>query len=84
VPGADKLLQLTIDLGDEERTIVAGIALCYTPEELVGKKIIVLANLEPATIRGVQSQGMLLAAGDERDVVLLTPERDLPAGKRVR
>ena len=84
VPGADKLIQLTINLGDEQRTAVAGIALSYRPQELVGKKVVVIANLEPATIRGVKSEAMILAAGDERNVVLLIPERDIPNGTRVK
>ena len=84
VPGADKLIQLTIDIGGEQRTAVAGIALCYGAQELIGKKVVVLANLQPATIRGVKSEVMILAAGEERNVVLLTPEKDVPTGTRVR
>lgn len=84
VPGADKLLKLTVDLGEEEkRSLVAGIALSYPPEAIVGKFIIVLANLEPATIRGIRSEGMLLAGwikGDDRSISLLTIDRELPPG----
>jgi len=85
VAGTEKLLQCTIDLGEGERlTTVAGIALSYTPEQLVGKQVVVLANLEPVTLRGVRSQGMMLAAGDERSVSLLTPDRPAAKGSKVR
>jgi methionyl-tRNA synthetase len=84
VPGADKLYKLTIDLG-EERTIVAGIKLYYAKEELVGKKIAVVANLEPRTLRGIESHGMLLAASseDKSSVVLLTLDRDITNGSKI-
>jgi methionyl-tRNA synthetase len=84
VPNADKLLKLTVDIGDEERTIVAGIALYYEPDSLIGKKIVLLANLAPATIRGVQSQGMLLAADIDGRAVILTPDSDVPPGSKIR
>ena len=87
VPGANKLLKLTVDIGTEQRTLVAGIALCYQPEDLIGKKIVVVTNLEPATIRGVRSEGMLLAgsvAGDDTSITLVTPERSLPNGAVVK
>jgi len=85
VPNADKLLQMKIDLGnDEERQIVAGIALSYEPETLVGKRIIVVANLEPARIRGVESQGMLLAADLDGRPILATFEEEIPPGTPVR
>jgi methionyl-tRNA synthetase len=84
IPGADKLYRLTIDVG-EERTIVAGIKQHYTKEELVGKKIVVILNLEPRTIRGIISHGMLLAASssDQTSVVLVEPDRDIPSGSTV-
>lgn len=83
VPRAKKLLKLTVDLGYETRQIVSGIAKFYTPEQLIGKKIIVVANLAPATLCGVQSEGMLLASGEEEvRVVFLDPET--PLGQRVR
>ena len=82
-PNADKLLILQIDLGSEERRIVAGIKGHYTPEELVGRQIVVVANLEPAKLRGVESQGMLLAATDADGVVFITPERVVQPGARV-
>mgnify|MGYP001773362456 FL=1 len=84
VPKTDKLLKLTIDLGDETRTIVAGIAETYTPEQLVGKQIVVLANLQPATIRGIVSEGMLLAAEVDGKAILLIPDREVPTGSIVR
>ncbi len=84
VPGADRLYKLTIDVG-EERQIVAGIKAYYTKEELVGKKIIIVANLEPRTLRGITSHGMLLAASseDKSSVVLLTPDKDIANGAAV-
>ncbi|MCS7064804.1 MAG: methionine--tRNA ligase subunit beta, partial [Fimbriimonadales bacterium] len=84
VPKTEKLLKLTIDLGGETRTIVAGIAETYTPEQLVGKQIVVLANLQPAVIRGIVSEGMLLAAEVEGKAILLTPDREVPEGSVVR
>ncbi len=84
VPGADRLYRLTIDMG-EERQIVAGIKGHYTKEELVGKKIAVVANLEPRTIRGLSSHGMLLAASDaeKKSVVLLTTDKEIPNGSSI-
>lgn len=86
VPGADKLLKLVVDIGAEERTLVAGIALSYRPDELIGKQVVVVTNLEPATIRGVRSEGMLLAGwlkGDDSSVSLVTPDRPLTNGSSV-
>ncbi len=83
VEGADRLLKLQIDLGSEERQLVAGVAQHYEAESLVGRRIVVVANLEPATIRGVESQGMLLAASADGQLGLLAPDSDLPAGARV-
>jgi len=84
VVGTDKLLKLSITLGDEERQIVAGIAQHYSPSELVGKKIVVVANLKPAKLRGILSQGMLLAASLGGQLSLVTPERDVPVGAKVK
>ncbi|HEX9426900.1 MAG TPA: methionine--tRNA ligase subunit beta, partial [Candidatus Polarisedimenticolia bacterium] len=85
VAGADKLLKLTVDIGVETRTIVAGIATRYAPETLVGKTIIVVANLKPAKLRGVVSQGMLLAASDDSGTpYILTTEEPVPPGFKVR
>ncbi|MBP8626387.1 MAG: methionine--tRNA ligase subunit beta [Syntrophorhabdaceae bacterium] len=84
IQGADKLYKLTIDLG-ETREIVAGIKQYYTKEELVGKKIVIVANLEPRRLRGILSHGMLLAASseDRSSVVLLTLDKDIPNGSKV-
>ncbi len=85
IPGADKLYALTIDLGDERRQIVAGIKQYYGKEELVGRRIAVVANLEPRKVRGIMSHGMLLAASspDKSAVVLLSPDREIPAGSKI-
>ncbi len=85
VEGADKLLKLTVDIGTESRTIVAGIALRYQPETLVGKTIVVVANLKPAKLRGVRSEGMLLAAADESgQPYILTTDEPVSPGWRVK
>jgi methionyl-tRNA synthetase len=85
VEGADKLLKLQIEVGGVPRQIVAGIALHYKPEELVGKKVVVVANLKPAKIRGVESNGMLLAASDESGLSILTLDRlAIGSGARVK
>ena len=85
VPKAKKLLHLSVDLGEPApRSIVAGIAEAYAPERLIGQQVIVVANLEPATIRGVASQGMILAAGDAQILGLSALDRDVPPGTRVR
>ncbi len=84
VPGTSKLLKLQIDLGTEKRQIVAGVAETYSPEELVGKEFIVIANLQPAVIRGVESQGMLLAAEDEGKAIIPFFDRELPPGTKVK
>ncbi len=83
-PDADKLLVLKIDAGDGEKQLVAGIKNHYSTEELVGRKIIVVNNLTLAVLRGVESQGMLLAARDSDKVVLLTTEKDVESGSRVQ
>jgi methionine--tRNA ligase beta chain len=83
-PDADRLYVLKIDLGDGDRQLVAGIRQSYTTEELIGKKIIVISNLDPATIRGERSEGMLLAASTEDGAVLLAPEKDAPIGSQVK
>ena len=83
-PDADKLVVLKVDSGDGEKQLVAGIKNHYSTEELVGKKIIVVNNLAPAVLRGVESQGMLLAARDGDEVVLLTTEKDVGPGSRVQ
>ncbi|MCB9462282.1 MAG: methionine--tRNA ligase subunit beta [Candidatus Eisenbacteria bacterium] len=82
-PNADRLLKLQIDLGDEKRQLVAGIAKYYAPEDLIGREIVVVANLKPAKLRGEVSQGMLLAASDDEGVAILTPCRPIAPGSRV-
>ena len=83
-PNADRLLVLTVDVGEgSSRQVVAGVKGSYQAAELVGKRVIIVANLKPATLRGVESQGMALAASDGTSIVLLTPERPLPAGSPV-
>ena len=85
VPKAKKLLHLSVDLGEAQpRSIVAGIAEAYAPDQLPGKQVIVVANLAPATIRGIRSEGMILAAGDEVIAGLSALDRDVPPGTRVR
>jgi methionyl-tRNA synthetase len=83
VAGTDKLIRMEIDLGTEKRQIVAGIGLAYTPEFLIGKNIIVVANLAKAKIRGVESNGMLLAAVEGADISLVTLEKDIKPGSQV-
>ena len=84
VAGADRLLRLQIRLGDEQRQIVAGIAEHYAPDALIGRQIVVVANLQPATIRGVESQGMLLAASDDHNLALIAPDGEIGDGTEVR
>ena len=86
-PNADKLIVLKIDLGSEQRQIIAGIKGHYELEQLVGKQIIVVANLAPRKMRGLESNGMLLAAsygeGEDLKIVVVTPSADVPAGASV-
>ena len=84
-PNADRLICLKIDLGTEQRQIVAGIRAFYQPEELVGKLIVVVKNLAPRAMRGEESQGMLLAASneDKSQVIILSPAADIMPGAKV-
>ena len=82
-PNADRLMVLQVDLGDEQRQICAGIRNYYAPEDLIGKQIVVVANLETAKLRGMESQGMLLAASDDGRVIILTPEKSVQPGSKV-
>lgn len=84
VEGADKLYRLMVDLGSEVRQVVAGVAQAFPAAELVGKQLVIVANLEPAKIRGVQSQGMILAAGGKDPVALVTLDRPVENGEKVR
>ena len=83
VKKSDKLLQLTLKVGDEMRTVLSGIASQYTPEEMVGKKVVLLYNLAPRKMRGVESQGMVLCGGDHENFRLLTVDGDVPDGSDV-
>ena len=83
-PNADKLLLLEIDVGDRQKQIVAGIRGHYQPEELVGRQIIVVNNLEEVMLRGEESNGMLLAASDGEEIVLLKPDRECEPGAPIR
>lgn len=84
-PKADKLLVLTLNLGDHTRQVVSGIAQWYAPQSLVGRKLVLVANLKPAVLRGIESQGMILAGEDAAgNVVVVSPEKDLPPGAKVR
>ena len=84
VPNTDKLLKLRIDLGEETRDLVAGIAETYQPEDLKGKQIPILTNLEPKTIKGIESQGMILAIEANGKAVLMNPDKKVPNGSKIR
>lgn len=84
IPEADKLIKMEIDLGMEKRQVVAGIAQFYEPSYLIGKEIPVVVNLELRKLKGVESQGMILAVSAEGGPVLLCPEKDVPPGSIVR
>ncbi|MEM9290558.1 MAG: methionine--tRNA ligase [Acidobacteriota bacterium] len=83
VPKSSKLLKLRVEVGEEERTILAGIAKAYSPEDLVGRQVVVVANLAPAKLMGIESQGMVLAATADGNPVLLRPDTEVPSGTRV-
>lgn len=82
IDGSEKLLKLTVSLGDEERTLVAGIAQHYSSDELVGKKILIVANLQPRKIFGVKSEGMILALSEGENLSVIVPDRDIREGVR--
>ncbi|MDY0112606.1 MAG: methionine--tRNA ligase, partial [Candidatus Syntrophosphaera sp.] len=84
VPKTDKLLHLKVDIGNEERELIAGIAEHYKPENLPGKQVLMLVNLEPRTIRGIKSQGMILAIESEDNLILVVPEKYTPPGSVVK
>lgn len=83
VANSDKLVKIQVDAGEEKRQIVAGIANDYQPEKLIGKMIILVANLRPKKVFGIESQGMLLAVQDEKGISLLTTDREVRAGLKV-
>ena len=84
IEGADRLLRLVVDLGGETRQLVAGIKKTYAPETLVGRHIIVVANLKPAQLRGVESRGMLLAASTDDGPIVATFEKEVAPGSKVK
>lgn len=84
VEGSEKLIRLEVNLGAESRQIVAGIGKVYAPETLVGRSIVIVANLEPRKLMGIESQGMLLAADNEGNPALLSPDSEIPAGSAVK
>ncbi|MBU1853921.1 MAG: methionine--tRNA ligase subunit beta [Candidatus Omnitrophica bacterium] len=83
-PNADKLYILKIDIGGEEREVVAGIKMSYKPEELKDKLVAFVENIAPATIRGVESRGMVLAAQDNEKIVVISPDKDIAPGSKVK
>lgn len=83
-PQADRLYIITVDLGDKQKQVVAGIKNSYQKEELVGRQVVVIDNLEPAVLRGVESQGMLLAASDETGIAIVSPARAVKLGSIVK
>ena len=84
-PNADRLYVIVIDLGDRTKQVVAGIKGSYAAkEELIGKQVVVVDNLEPAMLRGVESQGMLLAASDESGIAIVSPEKKITLGSVVK
>ncbi len=84
VEGSDKLIKLIVDIGQEKRQILAGIAKHYSPEEIKGKQVAVVANLEPKEMFGYESQGMILAADINGRPVLVSPDREVDPGSRIR
>ncbi len=84
VEGADRLLKLEVDLGAEKRQVVAGVAQVYGPEDLVGKQVPILVNVEPRKIMGVESRGMILCTVDGESPVLMHPVREVPPGALIR
>jgi methionyl-tRNA synthetase len=84
VEGSDKLLKLKVSLGTEERQIIAGVGKAYEPEDIVGRQIAIVANLEPRSLMGLESQGMILAAhGENGEAVLLSPDKEVPNGSEI-
>lgn len=84
VEKADKLLKMSIQIGEEVRTIVSGIAMYYEPKEMVGKSVVVVANLKPAKLRGIVSEGMILCASVGEELAIVSPEKLIASGAEVR
>lgn len=83
-PDADKLYLVTVQIGDEQKQLVAGLKDHYSPDELKGKQAVVLENIEPAVIRGIKSEGMLLAAQDDEKIVIISPEKEVKSGSSIK
>ncbi len=83
-PNADKLVVLTLDLGDRQKQVVAGIKNFYSKDELTGKLVVVVDNLDPVVLRGVESQGMILAGSDENTLAVVSPDKELRLGSIVK
>ena len=83
-PDADRLYLIKLDLGDRQKQVVAGIKASYSKEELIGRQVVVVDNLQPAVLRGQESQGMILAASDENGIVLVSPDKKLKLGSVVK
>ena len=83
-PNADKLVVLTLDLGDRQKQVVAGIKNYYSKEELIGKQVVLVDNLDPVILRGVESQGMILAGSDENILSVISPDKNLKIGSLVK
>lgn len=83
-PNADRLYVITVDLGDKTKQVVAGIKASYQKEDLLGKQVVLVDNLEPAILRGVESQGMILAASDEEGIAIVCPLRKMKLGSIVK
>lgn len=84
VAGSEKLVKLQIELGEEKRQIVAGIGKAYSPEDLINREIVIVANLEPRQLMGEASQGMLLAASTDEGPILLQPDKEVPSGTNIQ
>lgn len=91
VEGSDKLLKLKLDVGDKTeagefrpRQVLAGIGKTYEPESLIGKQIVIVANLEPRSLMGLESQGMIVAGSDDQGVAIVSPDRELPPGTKLK
>lgn len=83
-PNADRLYVITLDVGDKTKQVVAGIKNSYTKEDLIGKQVVVVDNLDPAVLRGVESQGMILASSDEEGIAIVSPLRKIKLGSIVK
>ena len=83
-PNADRLYVITVDLGDKTKQVVAGIRANYKKEDLIGRQVVIVDNLDPAVLRGVESQGMILASSDESGISVISPDRQMKLGSVVK